>query len=354
MLHLKKLFIAAALLTIQTTHPVVILIHGTFAAGGAWSRPGGEFYSILKKQAKKYGHNLIPFTWTGGATHEDRLQGAYALAQVLLSYPKNEGKVVIGHSHAGNVIALASQLLSDPVGKIMKNTDEETMIKELTEFVNDYYEKVCNSPEEEPTKGLTPQQETIKKQWLHKNHILITANSIHALKEQIENRKITTRAMLDSDDEDNDDPYPIDRAYFLATPVNTEAYMPDMNSIEVLFNLYSKGDVIQPVFGFYDRLYPEHDRIANFRITIEDCGLFWDDPSHSEMHDPVIAQWILNIPYALKETQTCGFENYEDFHNGKIHFDENGTPFFKNDKKTNNEREAKEKSRMQKLLENIF
>ena len=109
--------------------------------------------------------------------------------------------------------------------------------------------------------------------------------------------------------------------------------MPDMDVINILFNLYSKGDIVQPVFGFYSRLFPEHDRIANFRVTIEDSGIFGDDPSHSEMHDPIVAQWILDIPYALKETQTNGFENYNDFHNGKIYFDTQGSPFFKKDKK---------------------
>ena len=44
------------------------------------------------------------------------------------------------------------------------------------------------------------------------------------------------------------------------------------------------------------------------------------------------------------------FEKYEDFHNGKIHFNSKGNPFFKPDKKTTKEREEKEHDRMEQII----
>jgi len=74
--------------------------------------------------------------------------------------------------------------------------------------------------------------------------------------------------------------------YALAAPVYEETYKPDMRVIGRLYNLYSLNDAIQTVLG--------HQRAFGHQIGIINMRTFIDgkEPNHSDMHSPVIGQWL--------------------------------------------------------------
>jgi len=114
-------------------HPVIILVHGTFASNAAWYKPSGDFYEVLSVQAAKYGHIVVPFMWSGGLSHEARVQGAQSLARLILSYPDIERVILIGHSHGGNVINIASNLIekSHLLLGLKKNREKKLLIDQV-------------------------------------------------------------------------------------------------------------------------------------------------------------------------------------------------------------------------------
>lgn len=144
---IKNIFLLIILTTFQChLQSVVILVHGSLAIDEEWCRPGGEFYETLEKEATTLGHKLVPFAWSGKLNLKARRQGAEALAKIILSYPQSETIILIGHSHGGNVINLASQLLNDPMEKLMKDYSPEKLLAEITELVNEAYNKICTPP----------------------------------------------------------------------------------------------------------------------------------------------------------------------------------------------------------------
>jgi len=265
----KNIFLLIILTTFQChLQGVVILVHGSLAIDEEWCRPGGEFYEALEKEATPLGHKLLPFAWSGKLNTKARRQGAEALAKAILSYPRNETIILIGHSHGGNVINLASQLLNDPVEQLMKNYSSEKLHAEITELVNKAYNKICGPQKSVP--------------FLEKEYL-------------------------------------IDIVYLIGTPIDKTNYSPDMKTIKELFNLYSDGDTVQPVLGFYERLLPSHDRCANLQVILKNSEGSNSHPSHFQLHDPLIAKWLLKIPHKL---------NFSFGQNGKIVFCENKTPLY--------------------------
>ncbi len=215
-------------------HAVVILVHGTFALHADWCSPGGEFYEELEKQAHKIHQKVVPFLWSGALGDTARIKAGRALTKLILSYPDFEEIILIGHSHGGNVINIASQLLA--------------------------YEKVTkDGPVIEAIKSLAP-------------------------------RSFDTIASAITQDERR-----IKYVFFLGTPVAPAPYVPAMSIIENVFNMYSIGDTIQNVFGFYATTYPPHERITNVEIRFDTY-----QPGHTQLHEPIIARWILLIPKLVK------------------------------------------------------
>ncbi len=82
--------------------------------------------------------------------------------------------------------------------------------------------------------------------------------------------------------------------YALGTPVNTKAYMPNMEHINYFYNLFSLKDMVQPVFGIFQREYPEHERIANIRIMLNGS-----EPGHSALHAQEIGRYLIEIDESL-------------------------------------------------------
>ncbi|MBY0352973.1 alpha/beta fold hydrolase [Candidatus Babeliales bacterium] len=266
---------------------IVILVHGSFANQETWHQPEGDFFDELEKQARTLHHKTISFCWPGMPTTATIVASGQTLAKLILSYPPTEQIIVIGHSHGGNVISIASQLLSTAA----TNTFDADFLLSLTPTTRKHeptiFELFCKA---------LPQ---IKKLF-------------HLYQQQW--RNISTFA--------------IQAAYFLGTPIDAQAFMPSMNAIEYVYNFYSQGDIIQPVLGFFQRTLPTHERITNLSITIKNTGILpSDQPSHSQLHLPIVARWLLSIPHQLKQQKIGNFENFEHT-NGHIHIDPERGPMY--------------------------
>jgi len=87
-------------------------------------------------------------------------------------------------------------------------------------------------------------------------------------------------------EEDEDNKHHIRALFTLGTPVMSN-YLPNMNVIHYLYNLFSFEDLIQTVLGVSGREYPEHRRIANLRIFIDG-----KEPNHSGLHHALVGKWL--------------------------------------------------------------
>ncbi len=96
--------------------------------------------------------------------------------------------------------------------------------------------------------------------------------------------------------------------YTLGTPINPIWY-PNMNMIEYCYNLFSFEDLIQPVFGLFEREYALHDRIANVRVTINN-----KHPDHTGLHHKLIGTWL---PYVHEIISNSAIQRTEP---GVLHF----------------------------------
>lgn len=271
---IKILYINIFLLNNININSIVILIHGTFAADADWCKPGGKFYNKLKKEAKKINEKLIPFGWSGHLTNNARILAAEELAQVILTYKKDKKIILIGHSHGGNVINLASKMLDYP----SKPPPDFNQLGDISAFMQAHRRlKKINS--------------NLKKEYL------------------------------------------IDQVYLLGTPIHLKKYPPNMKTIKYLCNLFSQRDNIQPVFGLYNQIIYKIERTVNLQITIDDEDVEGGHPTHCQMHHNIIAKWILSIPNNLKISKIGGFEQFSWNHDGKIHFNLKSYPLYKrNDK----------------------
>lgn len=107
--------------------------------------------------------------------------------------------------------------------------------------------------------------------------------------------------------------------YALGTPVDAEDYLPNMSVIDYFYNLYSYADIIQPVLGAFTRVYPFHERRANISVTLNG-----KEPSHTTLHHPIIAKWIVSLHDHLHSSQSTF-----DFHFPYIlHFKDNHPPIY--------------------------
>ena len=87
-----------------------------------------------------------------------------------------------------------------------------------------------------------------------------------------------------ADEEDNK--HHIRALFTLGTPVMNN-YLPNMNVIHYVYNLFSFEDLIQTVLGISGREYPDHKRIANLRVFING-----KEPTHSELHHALVGKWL--------------------------------------------------------------
>ncbi len=107
----------------------------------------------------------------------------------------------------------------------------------------------------------------------------------------------------------------IKKFYALGVPVNESVVTPAMMVIEKLYNLFSFGDLVQTVNGTCQRVFSEHDRIAN--ISIRFCDLH---PSHVQLHHPAFGMYLLKIDRFFAEKNIGSFQNFSFCVPGSISF----------------------------------
>lgn len=304
---LKKLKYAFFLLLLAscvftTSEPVVILIHGSFAVQEPWARPYGDFYQELETQSMGFGLKLVPFSWSGTPTVQELFAAAMRLIRLIESYPEQEEKILIGHSHGGNIINLASRF----IGRVDLSPFNEDKLKEIVQSLEDpvqYYDQ--------------------KRPQNNKKTNDITVPGHPGLSVTPTTRDVTSKKYL------------FDEVYLLATPVDIVRFKPNMNVIGCLYNFYSTGDLVQTIGGSYDQAYKhDQDGIFNFSIMLKNSGHFGSDyPTHSTIHGPVIGYWILHVPELVRAC-TGGkspkrpvglFENFD----GHIYFEAGKVPVYK-------------------------
>lgn len=287
------LFFASSYLT--TIYPVVIIVHGSFATTKSWWRPGGYFFNAVEQQAKILGHKVVPFAWSGKPTDQEIRHAAQSLFKLLISYPPQERIILIGHSHGGNIINVATNLLSDYIQANLAAPQSQVPISSTINTENS-------------TASIFSQHEapfdfsaTIKKQ-----------EAINAI-----NPLIATPISIS---------YPIEKVYLLGTPVSSK-YMPNMGIVGALINLFSDGDLVQPVIGLYSRCYPLQDRLSNLQVTLWEQGKIIN-PGHSVLHNSLIGQWILYIPEGLIQTGLGNFNQFRYATNGNVLFSDQNCPIY--------------------------
>ncbi len=100
----------------------VVLIHGTFAKGAAWTRPDSSFATALL-DALGPTARLRVFEWSGGNSHAARLNAGRELSDFIKECVVSKAGrfVLIAHSHGGNVAlyALQDKLARDRVSAVV-------------------------------------------------------------------------------------------------------------------------------------------------------------------------------------------------------------------------------------------
>jgi hypothetical protein len=191
------LFLQTAACSFSTD--VYVIIHGTWATGSDWYKPGGDFFTALSAATAHEHAEIVCFLWSGNADFKSREIAGHELAVFLQRQPPTKKLYLIGHSHGANVGILAC--------------------KELARNKNNQHR--------------------------------------------------------------------IEAFFALAAPVNINQYMPPMNIIGSFYNFFSCNDFVQPVFGIFGRVYPDHERIANLRLQLHE-----HEPNHAQLHDPLVATYL--------------------------------------------------------------
>lgn len=91
----------------------------------------------------------------------------------------------------------------------------------------------------------------------------------------------------------------IHQLFTLGSPISSYYYNPTMEKIDSLYNIFSFGDVIQPIFGLATRVYPTHAHIWN--IEMKKDGLC---PDHNDLHCPELAELLPFLPLLVKGNDT--------------------------------------------------
>jgi hypothetical protein len=258
----------------QPLEPVVIIVHGSFAQGKPWWRPGGEFFDEIALQAAQLGHETVPFGWSGNPSEKDITLAGELLAWLILSYPVNEHIILVGHSHGGNVVTHATQVIYQEVKKRSQKLQPSTQ---------NFMDLVA-----------TARQETLPPR-------------VHVKQ------------------------YLIDKIYMLGTPSGVKDCFPHMDVVGSVLNFYSTNDYVQQVLGLYGRVLPAHERCANLEVTTtftKHGKKMSQKPGHFELHSRCIGHWLLQIPDALASEHRGNFEKFA-YDTGSITFDSDAGPMYK-------------------------
>ena len=285
----KRILFFTLILTsfLAVNNAVVILIPGTFATNSSWWQPGGNFFQELEQQANKNDHVVVPFYWSGALGTTARIQAAELLAKLLLSYAEKEPIIVIAHSHGGNVVNIASQMIHQAkVGPIIQAAEPPSLFSSL-------FHMMTKAQQKEKTQSDVNEEEL--------EHQIAEAIQRLALLFE-EHKQLALPKPKPTPPQEN---RLIAHVFLLGTPVNTTVYAPNMETIEQLYNIYSPADGIQQVLGLYNQCYPSFNRITNIQLVLELKDSTYD-PGHSELHAPIVAQHILSLPTLIASQNDNG------------------------------------------------
>ncbi len=302
---MSTLFFFATLFSLFYSHlfAVVIIVHGSFASTTSWPQPDGDFFIELENQAKELGESVVTFCWSGIPTDNEIINGGKMLAQLTTSYPEHEKIITIGHSHGGNVINIASQLLH----KLNKReypvctTEHAPIVLEIPLFVT------------KPEMDLSITRSA---------HSSLTFETLLTQAEKELIRWTQTRKSKNLCHKK------IDFVYTLGTPVDMKKFYPEMNAINRMIGLYSEADMIQPVLGLFDRTYPAHPQRSNLRVTLCLSSSSKNQASHAGLHHHLIGRWLLCIPDVLAKLNLGNFEQCAIGYDGSIEFNEQNHPSY--------------------------
>lgn len=120
----------------------------------------------------------------------------------------------------------------------------------------------------------------------------------------------------------NNDHY-IDALYTLGTPINATTYMPNMNSINRVYNFFSFADMVQPVLGIFERTFPAHPRIANIRLMLND-----QEPGHLELCVELTGAWLPYVDESLAQQKIGNFHHFDFSVPAIIYLSSSGNPLY--------------------------
>lgn len=296
-----KLFLLIIILNYSSNiNSLIILIHGTFAANLKWHTSEGSFYKNLKEQAEKQEQKLTSFTWSGGITDQTRIEAAGELALLLLEHIDEKEIILIGHSHGGNIISLASKLLY-----YKEEFPEFSYLHDIDLFSQWYHIIQTKIRELSKTKDLTKFGLEKYKQFSNSKNRK-KAESKNSLINNIGNIDNTDKLQTDTDKTGSKNcskKYFIDTVYFLATPIKEKYYAPNLKIIREVYNCYSIGDKIQTFIGFYSKTMHENAQVKNIQFIFGEQDEDNKNPGHSQMRSKIVAKWILSIPQAVKSLE---------------------------------------------------
>ena len=158
---------------------LVFLVHGTWGRSeSAWYHATcvpTSFAAKLKTALGKRGvdpHEVIfvPFEWTGGNTHSDRLEGAASLASKLIELRSQYADATVhfvAHSHGGNVVLKALEIYLNDLAwaDIPKLIDTRNIVDASQRFLQDYADGKYRfrSPTDEVDKLLRQLADTLER-----------------------------------------------------------------------------------------------------------------------------------------------------------------------------------------------
>jgi hypothetical protein len=136
----------------------------------------------------------------------------------------------------------------------------------------------------------------------------------------------------------------IETCFLLGAPINIKWYNPCMEKISYIYNMFSFKDCVQTVFGSYERVLPEHERIFNLQITING-----KQPGHSELISQTVATWLPSFHELYQKQED--FKLCSGNKPGIVHFFDHQKPVYALDKNQKKSLEY-DKKIQKKLFEN--
>jgi len=289
-----KIALLSAIIFCGQLSSVIIVVHGTFAANESWYRSDGDFVKSLKESmaflpegdiCKKSA--IISFRWSGNNSFRSRLEAAKDLVELILSYPSGEPIVLVLHSHAGNVGALATNLLKNPLFSATRDFEQNSFAEAQTEHC-------LRLLKDQPVDDCFL-EETIK----NCAELVLEAS----LRDATVVRDVFSLAIERS----------ISRVYLLATPVDVSLYACDMSIVKECYSLYSTEDLIQTVAGFYGRVFPKSKCLINIDVKKRVLSKKKIGLGHSGMRSCDIGFWLLQLPGLIEKDLQLTPENFDAY-----------------------------------------